>query len=891
MGKAAEKPSATPVMRQFLAAKAAHPDALVFFRMGDFYELFYDDAVVASRALELTLTARNKGAEDEIPMAGVPHHAASGYLQRLLEQGFKVAICEQMADPATVKGLVPREVVRVVSPGIAYDDAGIAPTRNHYVVAIEGEAPSFGIAALDLSTGELIACEATDLPSAVGEVVRLDPRELLVGPGAAVVGDAVLRVRPKLAVRDEASRAISASEANAALESVLDKAEVVRAVPQPLARRAAARALAFARSAEPGKPLPVQRVVGYELDDTLVLDEATQAHLELVRGLDGEEHGCLLARIDLTKTAAGARLLRRRLLTPRTRVAEIRRRHDGVELFVMQPGLRKEIRDRLGVVADLERLAVKLRVERAGPRDLGALRTSLAELPAIVRALDALKDPSLREALDVAPGAPWLDACEDILDLLSRALAAEPPAKTSDGGVIRAGFDAELDETRGLQENGHRLIVDLEAKLRTEAQIPSLKLRFTRVFGWYLEVTRTHVDKAPSRWRRKQTVASGERFTCDELDVLADKLAHAEDRLAVREAELFTSLVRTLGSHANRLHGLAETLAAWDVASSLAEVAQREDYVRPLVDDSLELVLKDARHPVVEKLAAAGSFVPNDVMLDASQDAVTGRMWLITGPNMAGKSTLMRQTALCVILAQMGAFVPAREARIGVVDRVLTRVGASDNLARGDSTFMVEMKETAHVLRRATRRSLVVVDEIGRGTSTYDGLAIAWAVAEHLHDVVVCRALFATHYHELTELAETHPAIENWSVSAREHNGDIVFLHKLTRGSASRSYGVACARLAGLPTSVIARAQSILEGLEGGGTLPAGVRPRPKENRPQLDLFSRASPAAPALASALPSPHHPALELLRSAHVDAMTPLAALQLVAELQSLVKREAP
>jgi DNA mismatch repair protein MutS len=874
----AERASDTPVMRQFKAAKAAHPDALVFFRMGDFYELFFDDAVTAARALDLTLTARNKGSDDEIPMAGVPHHAASGYLERLLEQGFKVAICEQMADPATVKGLVPREVVRVVSPGVAFDDAGVAPGQNHFVVAVDGGAGAFGIAALDLSTGELIACEAGDLSSAIGEVVRLDPRELLVGPGAADVGDAVRRTHPKLAVRDEAGRPIGAMLAGEAIDAVVGTGQSARTLPSELARRAAARALAFARTAEPGKPVPVQRVMAYELTDTLVLDEATQAHLELVRGLDGEVHGCLLARIDLTRTAAGARLLRRRLLTPRTRIAEIRRRHDAVELFVTQPGLRKEVRDRLGAVADIERLAVKLRVERVTPRDLGALRASLAELPAITAALDAIRDPSARDALEIAPGAPWIDTCADVTDLLRRALADELPVKASDGRVIRAGFDAELDETRALQENGQRLIVELEAKLRETAQIPSLKLRYTRVFGWYLEVTRAHTEKAPSTWRRKQTVATGERFTCDELDQLADKLAHAEDRLASRESELVVALTRALSSHGKRLHAVAETLAAWDVASSLAEVAQREDHVRPVVDDSLELVLKDSRHPVVEKLAAAGSFVPNDVTLDASPSEGSPRLWLVTGPNMAGKSTLMRQAAISVILAQMGAFVPASQARIGVVDRVLTRVGASDNLARGDSTFMVEMKETAHVLRRATRRSLVVVDEIGRGTSTYDGLAIAWAVAEHLHDVIGCRALFATHYHELTELATTRSGIENWSVSAREHDGDIVFLHKLTRGSASRSYGVACARLAGLPDAVITRAKKILEGLEAGTSSPSGAPARPKGERPQLDLFSVAAPIA----------KHPALEALRSAHVDGMTPLDALRLVAELQALVKR---
>jgi DNA mismatch repair protein MutS len=424
-------------------------------------------------------------------------------------------------------------------------------------------------------------------------------------------------------------------------------------------------------------------------------------------------------------------------------------------------------------------------------------------------------------------------------------------------------------------------MVELEAHLRESSGIATLKLRYTRVFGWYVEVTKAYVDRAPRAWRRKQTVASGERFTCDDLDALADKLAHAEERASAREAELLSSLVRDLGMAQERLRAVATRLAQWDVASALAEVAHRDDWVRPEVDDSLDLVLTDARHPVVEKLAAAaGRFVPNDVSLGAAEGRP--RLWLVTGPNMAGKSTLMRQTALCVILAQMGAFVPARHARIGVVDRVLTRVGANDNLSRGESTFMVEMKEAANVLRRATRRSLVVLDEIGRGTSTYDGLAIAWAVAEHLHDAIACRAMFATHYHELTDLAQTREGTcENWSVSAREHEGDVVFLHKLQRGPASRSYGVACARLAGLPEPVLARARAILVDLERGAALPSGepstLRARSRAGRAQLDLFGEAAGGA--------TPPNPALETLRAVDVDRLTPLDALQLVASLKRM------
>jgi DNA mismatch repair protein MutS len=651
----------------------------------------------------------------------------------------------------------------------------------------------------------------------------------------------------------------------------------------------------MARACEPGRALPIARLTSYATGDTLLLDESTQRHLELVRTMDGETRGSLLSQVNETKTAPGARLLRRRLLAPLTRVLEIRRRLDAVELFVTQPGLRAEIRTKLAEVADLERLAVKFAVGRAAPRDLVATRRSLAELPGIVRALEACPDRSAREALAVAEGAPWVDTLDDVHALLARACADDPPARASDGNVIRDGFDAALDESRLLSREGQRLILELEARLRESSGIASLKLRYTRVFGWYMEVTRAHVERAPREWRRKQTIANGERFTCEALDLLADKIAHAEERCTAREADLYAALVRDLARHQARLRAVAQRLAEWDVASALAEVAHRSDYVRPEVDDGSSLAIEDGRHPVVERLAAAGRFVPNDVQLDAallrdepSSPRAHARLWLVTGPNMAGKSTLMRQVALIVILAQAGSFVPARRARVGIVDRVLTRVGASDNLAKGESTFMVEMKETANVLRAATSRSLVVLDEIGRGTSTYDGLAIAWAVAEHLHDVVGCRALFATHYHELTELADTREGCENWSVSAREHQGEVVFLHKLQRGAASRSYGVACARLAGVPEPVLARARAILGDLESGAALPGGahasLRGRTRTGRAQLDLF--AAGAAPP-----PPQHHAAIETLRNVDVDRLTPLEALQLVASLKhSLTDRSS-
>ncbi|MBX3198292.1 MAG: DNA mismatch repair protein MutS [Labilithrix sp.] len=901
----------TPVMRQFLAAKAAYPDAILFFRLGDFYELFFEDAVVAAKICELTLTSRNKSAEDPIPMCGAPYHAASGYIQKLLDAGHKVAICEQMADPATVKGIVPREVVRVATPALAYDDAGLDSKRNLFLMGVEVESARdrVGVAVLDFSTGELLACEADGGEAALSEIVRLDPREVLLGRDAGSLGATIRTALPRAAVREEPG-ALDLEEAIAVLDSVLGGGQARNVCTSDLALRAAARCVALAKACEPGRALPISRLAEYPLGDTLVLDDATQRHLELVRTMDGETKGSLLDQIDATKTFPGARLLRRRLLAPRTSVVEIRRRLDGVELFVTQPGLRADVRARLAKVADVERLAVKLAVERVGPRELSLLRTSLAELPAIDDALAACPDPMTRDALEIPPDsspgarpgkrrgggakgaaspACFVDRCEDVSALLARALVDEPPVRVSEGGVFRDGFDAELDESRTLAKDGQRLIVELEARLREEAQIPSLKLRYTRVFGWYVEVTKSHLGKAPKTWRRKQTIATGERFTCDDLDALADKLAHAEERLSSREAELWTTLVRDLGAHVERLRAVSGRIAALDVASALAEVAHRDDYVRPEVDESLELYLEDARHPVVERLAAAGRFVPNDVQLDAAPDAAPdrSRLWIVTGPNMAGKSTFMRQVALAVVLAHAGSFVPAKRARIGVVDRVLTRVGASDNLARGESTFMVEMKETANIVRRATRRSLVVLDEIGRGTSTYDGLSIAWAVAEHLHDVSGCRALFATHYHELTELAASAARADNYSVSAREHAGSIVFFHKVQRGAASRSYGVACARLAGLPEPVLARAKAILDDLERSASLPTGNAsrtPRSRKNDGQLGLFAAGGRASGAEAPP-PREPSPAIDMLRALDVERITPIEALTTLAKLKGL------
>ncbi|MEO7330222.1 MAG: DNA mismatch repair protein MutS, partial [Minicystis sp.] len=605
----------------------------------------------------------------------------------------------------------------------------------------------------------------------------------------------------------------------------------------------------------------------------LRIDEIAQVHLELTRAADGSTKGSLLEVIDATVTPAGARLLRRRLLAPLLDVGAIRRRHDEVELFVHHPRSRSELREALEKLGDLERLSTRASLREVSPRELGGLRDGLLAAPAAVAAVRAIPDPSAPELL----GAE-IDVVPEVAARLLEALIDQPPPHARDGGVIREGYDRDLDALKLIMRNGAEMIVALELELRKETSANSLRIKYTRVFGYYIEVTKSHLAKVPAAWRRKQTVVGGERYTNDALDDLADKIEHAQEKALDREATLFEALGALVSAAADRIRALARVLAAWDVASALADLAHRHDYARPVVDQGEVLSIVDGRHPVVERFAAAGAFVPNDTLLDLAGE----RLLLITGPNMAGKSTLMRQVALIVILAQLGSYVPAKEARIGVVDRILSRVGASDNVARGESTFMVEMRETATILRDATRRSLVILDEIGRGTSTYDGLAIAWAVAEHLYDAIGCRAMFATHYHELTELAKYGPGIANHSVAAREHGEDIVFLHKLTPGPASRSYGVAVARLAGVGEGVLARAKAILATLEAGAALPGGkhasLRGRSKAGTTQLDLFAPPGKAAEASS--------PVLETLRAVEVDRLTPMEALQLIAKLKGML-----
>jgi len=858
----------TPVMKQHAAAKRAYPDAILFFRLGDFYEMFGDDAVLSARELELTLTSRNKGKPDEIPMAGVPHHAAAGYVAKLLELGHKVALCEQLADPSKVKGIVPREVVRVITPGLVTDRDQLDAGTNNYLGAVELGADAVGLALLDLSTGELAAASIADPALLLAELGRAHARELLLGAAADVSPELVSGTRAgvaalgRSALRDDP--ALEDTELAAALGELATEAEALDVT----ARRAVARALRFARACSPGAPLPVRRIARFQPSSTLVIDPTAQGHLELVESPAGRA-ASLLGVLDCTVTPPGARLLRRRLLSPLADVARIRRRLDQVELFVQNPRLRDELRTALGGVGDLERLAMRAALGEASPRELGALRDGLQGAARSADVLEALSDPEARTCLGLEEP---VDRVAELVAELERALTERPPQQPKDGAVFRPGYDPELDDLAALTKSGAERMVELEGRLKQETAIPTLKLRYTRVFGWYIEVTRAHAARVPEHFRRKQTVATGERYTTPELDDLADRILHAEERHRERELDLLKALVARAGAESERVKRLAALLSRWDVAAALADTAHRYDYARPSVDASDELVIRDGRHPVVERLSAQGRFVPNDVSLSLDAE----RLWLVTGPNMAGKSTLLRQVALTVILAQMGSYVPARTARVGLVDRVLSRVGASDNLARGESTFMVEMRETAGILRSASRRSLVILDEIGRGTSTFDGLSIAWAVAEYLDEAIGCRALFATHYHELTELSAASAHVANYSVSARELEGDVVFLHRLAKGAASRSYGVAVAKLAGLPEPVLARARALLATLEGGGHAQATAAKGAKASTDQLTLFAPPDGASPA--------EREVLATLRALDVDRVTGLEALQLLARVKS-------
>ncbi len=860
----------TPVMRQFLEIKSRYPDSILMFRMGDFYEMFFEDAVTAAPILDIALTSRDKNIEGAVPMAGVPYHAIGGYLRTLVERGMKVAICEQMETPEEAKrrkgpNIVRREVVRVVTPGALVDEEHLAAGEANYLAAFVrggGKTSSVGLALLDISQGELVVIEAPSETSARDELLRMEPREILAAADEhAWLSSALGPSTPRLEVADEAPPgAVSDRVRKLAEESGVELSR--------LCATAAAHTLAYAEATQPGQTLLLHRMRQHVPAAHLVLDEASIRNLELFRTLrDGRRQGSLVWAIDGTRTSMGARLLRHWLSAPSREPAAIRDRQDAIEALVAEPRLREEVQSRLKDVRDVVRLAARARLGSANPRELAALRRSLRVLPELVATIGEVAqrrtDRSLPTLLDLGG-----DLCEDVHDDLSAMLVDDPPAHTRDGGMIRTGADAALDAQRTLRDGGRQALADIETREREATGIPSVKVQYNRVFGYFLEVPKTHLPKVPGSWVRKQTLANAERYVTEELAGHEAKVLGAQSAALVREQDLYAQLRDRVSAAAERLCDIGDRVAALDVLAGLAEVASTHDLCRPAITDEPILHIEQGRHLVVERMLDAGAFVPNDTHLRAHGGAATAkdaRLWLITGPNMGGKSTVMRQVALITILAQMGSFVPAQSATIGLCDRVFTRVGAADDLGRGDSTFMVEMRETAQILAHASDKSLVLLDEIGRGTATFDGLALAWAIVEHLHDQVGCRTMFATHYHELCGLEGLLAGVRNVHVTVHEQRGGIVFLHQVEPGPAGRSYGIGVGRLAGLPARVLRRATRILGRLEND---PHGGA------RPQLDLFGGSVEPATAQTN-VPDAAADVLAEIAETDVDDLSPRQA----------------
>ncbi|MFW6171048.1 MAG: DNA mismatch repair protein MutS [Planctomycetota bacterium] len=862
----------TPMMQQYLDAKSACGDALLLFRMGDFYELFHEDAKLTAREFGLTLTSREKG-ENAIPMAGFPHHQLEGYLRKIIAAGYRAAVCEQVEDPGQAKGLVKREVTRVVSPGTLTDDALLDPRENNFLAAVvsdsneakENEA-GVGIAWAELSTGKFLAATfpASQLTD---ELTRIGPSECLISEESPPLPEQVSQSwmvtrRPAWAFSHETAAAnLSKHFQTAGLEGFGFSDQDSAAV------RAAGAVLDYLLETQGSGLDHFESLVPYRVGRYLEIDESTRRSLEISRTMrEGRRAGSLLAVIDHATTPMGSRLLSDWVAAPLTDDAAINARLDAVEELLSEPRIRGELRDRLKGIYDLERLLARVATGRASPRDLSFVGRTLASLPPI-KSLLRERTSRLLGDLDSR-----LHPCRDLRDQLEAALVEDCPLATREGGIVRAGFNQKLDQYRELASGGKQWIAQYQARESERTGIVKLKVGYNKVFGYYLEVSNASKENVPADYIRKQTLKNAERYITPELKEYEEKVLSADEKSRQLEYELFLELREAVHSASRRLAETASALAQLDVLAGLAELAARQRYCRPLLLDAPTLSIVDGRHPVLDILEPQGTFVPNDTIADEEQ----GTILLITGPNMAGKSTYIRQVALITLMAQIGSYVPATQAEIGIADRVFARVGASDELSRGQSTFMVEMTETARILNSATDRSLVVLDEIGRGTSTYDGLSLAWAIVEHLHDHVHCRTLFATHYHELTDLANTLPGVTNLNVSVKEWKDHVVFLHKIVPGAADKSYGIHVARLAGVPRSVNERAKQILsqleaEHLDGEGRAGIGAgRYTRQRGDIQLTLF------APT--------EHPLLDSIRHADINHLTPLEALQLVQSWQN-------
>ncbi|HHT9138367.1 MAG TPA: DNA mismatch repair protein MutS [Candidatus Wunengus sp. YC60] len=866
----------TPMMRQYNEIKRQHKDALLFFRMGDFYELFFEDAKLASKVLGITLTSRSKG-EGAIPMAGVPHHAAESYIRRLIKAGHKVAICDQLQNPEEAVGVVDRGVTRIITPGTLTEDTLLEDKSNNYLIAVLETNAMTGLSWIDLSTGRFHV-EDVQKEILFDEFARLNPSEVLLSEETVrnnasfmerirAECDGIITARPDWEFsKDTSYRILTEHFGTASLEGF-------GCEDMGPALGAAGAVIQYLKETQKTSLKHIGKIQKYQADNRVLMDKATQQSLEITQTMrTRDREGSLLGVIDQTKTPMGARLLREWVISPLRVSAEIKYRQIGVKELFENSALRRELRDILGNIYDIERISTKVSCGRANGRDLVSLKQSLSKLPALKEKMGFF----ISEVL--VSTEQQLDVLEEVRTLIGTAIVPDPPPAIKDGGLIREGYDAALDELKYISRNGKSWIANFQAEEIARTGINSLKVGYNKVFGYYIEVTNTNKDNIPQSYIRKQTLKNAERFITPDLKEYETKVLTADERAKDLEYDLFIQIREQVSTFTPRLQRTSEAIALLDVLSTLANLAEENRYIMPEITDGLELKLIDGRHPVLDRRLAGESFVPNDINLDGTQDTIM----VITGPNMAGKSTYIRQVALLILLAQMGSFIPAKEAIIGTVDRIFTRVGASDELSRGQSTFMVEMNETANILNNATERSLIILDEVGRGTSTFDGVSIAWAITEYIYQHIHARTLFATHYHELTELALLFPGIKNFNIAVREWGDEIIFLRKIVEGGTDKSYGIHVARLAGIPREVIQRARIILNNLEAA-TLDVNGKPK------FAPLKTAQNSKQPAQLKLFLSKQDMVIEEIRKLETSRMSPLEALNKLDELKNKLEED--
>ncbi len=875
----------TPMMQQYMAIKEQYKDCILFYRLGDFYEMFYDDALTASRELEITLTGKNCGQEERAPMCGVPYHAVDVYLNKLVAKGYKIAICEQAEDPKQAKGIVKREVIRIVTPGTNLSQQALDEGRNNYLMCLVYDNNQFGLAITDISTGDFYTTEVATLKELYDEIHRFSPSEIICNDSFYMSGASLDDFKDRLHVSVSTLDTWYMDEA-VSVQKIKEHFKVASLdglglTDFPSGTLAVGALLLYLYETQKNTLDNLTKITPYRSGGYMIIDSATNRNLELIETLrEKQKKGSLLWVLDKTKTAMGARLMRNWIEQPLIEKKKITARQDAVEELYNDMITREEIREYLNAVYDLERLVTRISYRTANPRDLIAFKTSLGMIPPVKQLLSQAKSAELKEIDE------RMDCLEDIYDLIEKSIQDEPPIMIREGGMIKEGYNEDVDKFRLSRTEGKTWLAELEAREKEKTGIKNLRVRYNKVFGYYLEVTNSYKELVPEDWTRKQTLANAERYITPELKELEDMILGAEDKLAALEYDLYCEVRDSIGEQVVRIQETAKAIAYLDVLASLACVAQSNDYVRPSINTKGVIDIQGGRHPVVEKMNNNQMFIDNDTYLDNKNHRIS----IITGPNMAGKSTYMRQSALIVLMAQIGSFVPAKSANIGIVDRIFTRVGASDDLASGQSTFMVEMTEVANILRNATSRSLLILDEIGRGTSTFDGLSIAWAVVEHISNpkLLGAKTLFATHYHELTELEGKLDSVNNYCIAVREQGDDIIFLRKIIRGGADKSYGIQVARLAGVPDSVIDRAKEIASWLEETDVTDKAKNLQVRTSAKKKEVVREAVPAEKqmSLFDIYPA-DHPVLKELAGLDVSNMTPIQALNTLYELQKRLK----